>query len=86
MLACHPKREAFAELVAGFGVHALSGRYVTRTVATLAARAPEAGPGAAGRQEGRARLPGHRQHHLNLHRLGRRRAVVSTPAGTVGMG
>jgi len=63
------KGDTFAELAAGFGIGtATARRYVTETVALLAARAPK--PGAAGRQESRARLPSHRRH-LNSHRPGR---------------
>jgi hypothetical protein len=73
VLADLRKGETFAELAAGFGVGtATAWRYVTETVALLAARAP---PGAAGRQEGRACLPGHRRD-LNPHRPGRRRPAV----------
>jgi Helix-turn-helix of DDE superfamily endonuclease len=42
VLACLRKGETFAELAAGFGVGtATAWRYVTETVALLAARSPE---------------------------------------------
>ena len=51
VLAYLRKGETFAELAAGFGVGtATAWRYVNETVALLAARVPEAAPGAAGRE------------------------------------
>jgi hypothetical protein len=76
VLAYLRKGETFAELAAGFGIStATAGRHVTQTVALLAGPVPEAAPGAAGRPQGRARLPGPRRH-LNPHRPGRRRPAV----------
>src|SRR5260221_14510144 len=69
VLAYLRKGDTFAELAAGFGVGtATAWRYVTETVAP-GRPVPEAAPGAAGRQEGRARLPGHRWH-LDPYRPG----------------
>jgi hypothetical protein len=42
VLACPRKDETFAELIAGFGINtATAWRYLTGTVALLAARAPK---------------------------------------------
>jgi hypothetical protein len=76
VLAYLRKGETFAEPAAGFGIGTVTAwRYVTETVALLAARAPKLPPGAGQGQGCRARLPGHRRH-LNPHRPGRRRPPV----------
>jgi Helix-turn-helix of DDE superfamily endonuclease len=75
VLAYLRKGETFAELAAGFGIGtATAWRYVTETVALLAALAPKLRQ--ALRDATKAgRLPGHRRH-LNPHRPGRRRPAV----------
>jgi Helix-turn-helix of DDE superfamily endonuclease len=75
VLAYLRKGETFAELAAGFGVGtATAWRYVTETVALLAARSPSCGSPGPG-PGGRTRLPSHRRH-LNSHRPGRGRPAV----------
>ena len=73
VLAYLRKGETFAELAAGFGIGtATAWRYVTETVALLAARAPKLRRGAAGGEGGRARVRGHRRHpHPHRPRRGR---------------
>jgi len=71
VLAYLRKGETFAELAAGFGIGtATAWRYVTETVALLAALAPKAPPGSPRREEGRLRLrrPG---RDADPHRPGR---------------
>jgi hypothetical protein len=61
VLAYLRKGESFAELAAGFGVGtATAWRYVTETVALLAARSPSCGSPGPG-PGGRTRLPSHRR-------------------------
>ena len=76
VLAYLRKGETFAELAAGFGIGtATAWRYVTETVALLAARSPKLRQALRDAKQGRARLPGHRRH-LNPHRPGGRRPAV----------
>ena len=68
VLAYLRKGDTFAELAAGFDIGtATAWRYVSETVALLAAPRPEAAPRAGQREESRARLRGNRWH-LNPHR------------------
>ena len=76
VLAYLRKGETFAELAAGFGVGtATAWRYVTETVALLAARSPKLRQALRDAEQGRARLPGHRRH-LDPDRPGGRGPAV----------
>ena len=76
VLACLRKGETFAELAAGFGIGtATAWRYVTQTVALLAARAPKLRRALHDAKERRACLPGHRRH-LDPDRPGGRRPAL----------
>ena len=68
--------DTFAELAAGFGIGtATAWRYVTQTVALLAARAPKLRRALHDAKERRACLPGHRRH-LDPDRPGGRRPAL----------
>ena len=76
LLAYLRKGETFAELAAGFGIGtATAWRYVTQTVALLAARAPKLRRALHDAKERRACLPGHRRH-LDPDRPGGRRPAL----------
>jgi DDE superfamily endonuclease/Helix-turn-helix of DDE superfamily endonuclease len=85
VLAYLRKGETFTEVGAGFGVGtATAWRYVTETVALLAARAPKLRQALAAARDG-PRLPGDRRH-LNPHRPGGRgQAVLLRQAPPHGM-
>ena len=76
VLACLRTGDTSAELAAGFGIGtATAWRYVTQTVALLAARAPKLRRALHDAKERRACLPGHRRH-LDPDRPGGRRPAL----------